>query len=546
MKNLRKTLQSALALATVLTPWTAMASSHREAPFITENPKVDGTDFYMFRSYEGTARDGYVTLLANYIPAQDPAGGPNFYNMDPDALYEIHVDNTGDGVEDLTFQFDFNLALQNAGNGITLPIGPAGSTMDVAIPIVQAGGITAPNAATQNVLETYTVKLVRGDRRTGTASTEIVNLGTSGSGTGTSFNKPVDNIGNKTIPDYAAYSAQFVQQFDVPGCTPTGVVAGSHSRVFVGQRKEGFAVNLGQIFDLLNFRASALRAAEVVPDGRADIAPAMENRDQGFNTLAGKNVTTIAVEVPASCLNKPAAGADPAGTIIAGWTTASLRQARVINPTASFTVPAREGGPWAQVSRVGMPLVNEVVIGLKDKNKFNGSEPKDDGQFAAYVTNPTLPELAEIALGAQGGLAPTAFPRADLVVAFLNGLPNATSLGPTLFEAVRLNTNVAFPITRRANQVDLGAAGCFNAPVDANSAPVFNPAALGCDLQGFPNGRRPGDDVVDIELRVAMGYLLSPNQAPARSVPFTDGAGVNATQFQNAFPYLNNPLPGSP
>lgn len=516
-----KQLVGALAVAATLAPITVGASSHREAPFLTENPKVDGTDFYMFNSYE-PGRAGYVTLIANYLPLQDSYGGPNYFSLDPDALYEIHIDNTGDGIEDLTFQFDFDTALAG-GNGVALTIGG----QQVAIPLATAGAMTGPGAATRNVLETYKVNVVRGTRRGGTAS-PIMNGGSP------TFEKPFDNAGPKTIANYASYAAQFIEQIDIPGCTPTGVGAGTKARVFVGQRREGFAVNLGQIFDLVNMGVSALGVAPAA--GTADLTGP---QDQNMNDVGTKNVTSIAIEIPASCLVK-----DAQSPIIAGWTTASLRQARVIDPSGTFASPAREGGPWTQVSRLGMVLVNEVVIGLPDKNKFNGSEPKDDGQFAAYVTNPTLPELVEIVFGAQGALAPTAFPRADLVAAFLNGVPSVNKMSDTLFEAVRLNT--AVPATARANQSPFGAATCFDPPANDQSGPTLNLARAGCDPAGFPNGRRPGDDTVDIALRVAMGFLLPKDAAPIRAAPLVDGAAVSAADFSESFPYLTTPVAGSP
>lgn len=504
--------------AAVLAPAAVGASSHREAPFISKNPKVDATDFYLFNSYE-PSRAGYVTLIANYQPLQDAYGGPNYFALDPEALYEIHVDNTGDGVEDVTFQFDFDTALASNGAGTALSIGGK----SVAVPLATTGPLSAASTANQNALETYQVALVRGDRRSGDRAAI-----TARDGAGV-FRKPFDNAGTKTIADYPTYASSFIKEISIPGCTPP---AGTFPRVFVGQRAEGFAVNLGQIFDLVNMGVSALG---IPPTGnQADLTGAA---DQGKNIVANKNVTTIALEVPAACLT------GSAGTTIAGWTTASVRQARVINPTGSFEVPAREGGPWVQVSRLGMVLVNEIVIGLPDKDKFNGSSPKDDGQFADYVTNPTLPALVEAVFGATGMLAPTQFPRADLVAAFLNGVPTVNVMSPTLFEAVRLNTGV--PATLRALQSPLGAATCFDPPANDTVGPTLNLGRAGCDPAGFPNGRRPGDDTVDIALRVAMGFLLPASVAPIRAAPLVDGAAVAASDFGNAFPYLNAPRPGS-
>ena len=506
----------ALLLAAAALPQQTHASSHREAPFIARMPKVDGTDFYAFDSYEA-GRAGYVTLIANYQPLQAAYGGPNYFTMDPDALYEIHVDNDGDAVEDLTFQFDFDLALASGGNGLALMVGPAGQQKAVSVPFTAIGPVTAADQGAQNVLETYTVKLVRGDRRTGTAM-PITNA-TGGSGT---FKKPLDNIGTKTIAGYAAYANAHVYNVNIPGCTPPN---GTTPRVFVGQRREGFAVNLGQIFDLVNMDL----------DDATPQANPLGAQDQRKNTIADANVTSIAIEVPASCLN------DQADTVIGAWTTASVRQARVINPTGTFAQPSRDGGPWVQVSRLGMPLVNEVVIGLKDKDRFNGAEPKDDAQFADYVTNPTLPEVLELLFGAAGVRAPDNFPRTDLVAAFLTGLTGVNNTGATPSEMLRLNT--ALPPTPRAMQNPLGAAACVTRTA---TGPQINPGNQGCDVAGFPNGRRPGDDVVDLALRVAMGYLAPTGDAASGGLPFVDGAFLAPASFQDTFPYLNTPLAGAP
>ena len=508
----------ALLLAAAALPQQGQASSHREAPFITEMPKVDGTDFYVFNSYENN-RSGYVTLIANYLPLQAAYGGPNYFTLDPDAIYEIHIDNNGDAVEDVTFQFDFDLKLADAtgDTGITLDVGPAGSTKKVSVPFAAVGAVTAANTAAQNVAETYTVKVIRGDRRTGT----VMPI-TNAAGGAASFKKPLDNIGTKTIADYTAYANAHIYNITIPGCTPPN---GTTAKMFVGQRREGFAVNLGQIFDLVNLDL----------DGATPQANPLGPMDQMANIINGASVTSIALEVPAACLN------DQTDTIFGAWTTASVRQARVINPTAKFTVPSREGGPWVQVSRLGMPLVNEVVIGLKDKDKFNGSEPKDDGQFADYVTNPTLPEVLELLFGGAGVMAPNNFPRTDLVTAFLTGIPGVNNTGATLSEMVRLNT--ALPATPAASQNPLGAALCVTR---TNTGPMVNPGNAGCDVAGFPNGRRPIDDVTDLALRVAMGYLGPIPDAPSGGLPFVDGAFNGPAAFLGTFPYLNTPRPGAP
>jgi hypothetical protein len=470
----------------------AMASSHREAPFLTKSPKVDATDFYMFRSYE-PGRGNYVTLIANYIPLQDAYGGPNYFSMDPDALYEIHVDNNGDAKEDMTFQFRFN----NTNKDTQLTVGGK----KVSIPLVNGGAIDGVNPAGLNVRETYTVNLVRGDRRTGTRSA-ITQVG----GSSATFDKPVDNIGNKSIPNYAAYASKHIYDVTIPGCATAG-------RMFVGQRKDPFVVNLGETFDLINIKAPAVEF----------LANAEKNAK---DDLAYKNVTTLALEVPASCL---VSGSDP---VIGAWTTASMRQGRLLNPAPGNAVGAsKDGGAWTQVSRLGMPLVNEVVIGLKDKDRFNHSKPSGDTQFIDYVTNPTLPALVEILYGSAGAKAPTNFPRNDLVTAFLTGVKGLNQPATvTPSEMLRLNTST--PVAAMGSQKRLG--------------------VIEGDNAGFPNGRRPGDDVVDIALRVVMGKLCTinlgcaPADAPAGGIRFTDGAYLDDSYFTAAFPYLKTPVPGSP
>ncbi|NBD11291.1 MULTISPECIES: DUF4331 domain-containing protein [Corallococcus] len=498
-----KKLAAVLTIATTLGATGAIASSHREAPFITQSPKVDGTDLYLFRSYEAGRAD-FVTMIADYMPFQERYGGPNFFTMDPEALYEIHIDNTGDAQEDLTFQFRFTNTLANSDKGAALTIGTGADAKSVPVPLFNVGPITTANQANLNVKESFTLKVIRGNRRTGTAKNV-----TNAAGGSTTFLKPTDYIGTKSLGDLAAYEAyvkEHIYTVNIPDCPTPG-------KVFVGQRKEPFAVNLGPIFDLVN-----APAAIITDPAKRDAVP---------NPLAHNNITTLALEVPIACLK------GTSQDIIGAWTTASVRQARAINPTPTFANPAREGGAWQQVSRLGMPLVNELIIGLPDKDKFNTSQPKDDAQFATYVTNPTLPALLETLFGTK---APTVFPRADLVAAFLTGVTGVNANGSTA-EMQRLN--MALPATPKANQNNLGAAGCFlNGKLDTTLA--------GCDPAGFPNGRRPGDDVVDIELRVAMGYLLANDtQAPSRNVAFTDAVLQDASQFDAVFPYLTTPNAGA-
>lgn len=508
--SLSKTALAVAIAATVSVP--AFASSHREAPFITTAPKVDGTDFYMFRSYE-PGREDFVTFIANYLPLQDAYGGPNYFSLDPNALYEIHVDNNGDAAEDITFGFRFSNTLK----GLTLPIGPDGA--GVAVPLRNIGGIGpgVVDSGNSNVIETYQVSVTRGDRRSGQRSM-------ASNPEGGDFVKPTDNIGGKSIANYPAYASNHIFPIAIPGCTTNG-------RVFVGQRKEGFPINLGQVFDLINLNP-------------------LGERDRGLNIADDKNVTSIALEVPISCLTT---GNEP---VIGGWTTASLRQARVLNPQpqrqveggpAGATGTELVGGAWTQVSRLGAPLVNEVVIGLPDKDLFNASEPVNDvDNFGAYVLYPTLPVLINALFNANGELSgdagvsvAPATPRNDLLAAFVTGVDGLNKpANGAAGEILRLNTAIA--VTPAAMQSDLG--------------------FLGCDLAGFPNGRRPLEDVTDIALNVVMGAIDGTNAVGLQTcdvaaeggpaiVPgpvINDGALFTIDDFLPGFPYLNHPTPGAP
>lgn len=531
-------LSTLLAGSVAMTGAVAMASSHREAPAIAGMPRVDATDFYMFKSYE-PGRSDFVTLIANYNPIQAPYGGPNYFVLDNDAVYEIHIDNDGDAVEDLTFQFDFSSAL-NGANGIELDIGG----QMVAIPLRQAGAIPGMTSDSDNINETesYSVTMISGDRRSGTRQTLSPAEG---------FTKPIDNIGNKTIPDYPSYADTYIYPVTFGDC--------GAGKVFVGQRAEAFAVNLGEVFDLVNLvPLQGANSAQYPQYNAAAPFPGGIVQDRANDDLIGEaNVTSLALEVPIACLTGDGNG------VIGGWTTASLPQARLLDPSPAFNGSALQGGALVQVSRLSNPLVNELVIGLKDKNLFNAVEPTADGAVATYVTNPTLPALLDLlfrdAVGSPTNIAPSNFPRNDLVTAFLTGFPGVNQLATvTPSEMLRLNT--AFPATPRNQQNTFG--------------------LVAEDLAGFPNGRRPADDTVDIALRVVMGALChdlplatelgvpgavedtptdfanlalcgadaagSRAAAPVGTAAFTDGAPLRANELSNAFPYLNAPIAGSP
>jgi hypothetical protein len=523
MRAIRYAVTTALAAVLAMGAAPSFASSHREAPGITKMPKVDGTDFYMFRSYE-PGRGAYVTFLANYQGLQGPSDGPNYYTMDPDAIYEISIDNNGDASEDITFQFKFSNTLTN-GTGIQLNVGG----MTESIPLRAIPQVSGANANVGET-ETYTLTMITGDRRTGTRAA-VVNA----SGGSATFVKPIDNIGNKTIPDYNTYANQFIYNITIPGCATPG-------RVFAGQRADAFAVNLGGAFDSVNFVPIEGDSAPGAGDGKGFPGGITQNREHD-EIVGKKNVDTLAIEVPIACLTGTGNG------VIGAWTTSSLPQARLLDPSPSYAAPALQGGAYVQVSRLANPLVNELVIGLPQKDLFNGSKPSGDAALAAYVTNPTFPAILDILFRAPvnatlgtsiPNLAPTNFPRNDLVATFLTGIATLNQLKTvTPSEIMRLNT--AVNPTAQASQSTFG--------------------VVGNDLAGYPNGRRPGDDAVDITLRVAMGRLCYPvpiagtqtdlglcktTDAPVGNVAFTDGAPISAMDVQNAFPYLNPPIPGSP
>ncbi len=503
---------------------TVQASSHREAPFITTIPKVDGTDFYMFRSYgEGAATDS-VTLIANYLPLQDAYGGPNYFTLDDDAVYEIHIDNDGDAVEDITFQFRFD-------NEYQVPSVPTGTDEDgneitTTVPLFNIGDATDP--ANLSVVQQYNVTVVNGDRRS-----EAAGKLTTMSGGGDTFTKPVDNIGNKSIADYADYiqsgndGSGFIYDVTIPGCADGSTAQG---QLFVGQRAEGFVFNIGESFDLINVNGTEPPVAGATSYTRAS----------DRNILGEKNVTSLALQVPSDCLT---VAGEPS---IGAWTSASLPQARVLNPApTSASDGAVDGGPFTQVSRLGMPLTNEVVIGLDKKNAFNASEPMGDGQFLQFVTNPSFPVLVNALFP---GVAVPQTPRNDLVATFLTGLELASSDGTVVFsnqlatvtpsEMLRLNTAVD-PVPL-ADQNSLG--------------------LLACDVAGFPNGRRPYDDIIDITLTAAEGALTPANPNGLQTcdvssgtptvvnegVVVTDGALPERAEYLSRFPYLDVPNPGSP
>lgn len=449
-------------------------SSHREAPEISKDPVADNTDVYAFVSPDNP---NTVTLLANYIPLEGPAGGPNFYEFGDDVLYEIHIDNNGDGIADITYQFQFQTTLQNP-NTFLYNTGPISS-------------LTDPN---WNKRQLYTVTRVANGRATVLAQ----NLAS-----------PPCNIGPFSTPNYATLAQEAIH------------VLPSGETVFAGQRAEGFYVDLGAVFDLLDLRP--FQNLHINPLAAAP----------GVDATNRLNVHTMAVQLPKSMLTRdgstPADPNDPR-SVIGVYASASRQKARVMGPNAAI----EEAGPFMQVSRLGAPLFNEVLIPLGLKDYWNTQAPGNDKQFLQHVQQPEVPQrLVEVYPGAFPNLAAYRKPRADLVAILLTGVPagvipgfqNASG-GQTLADLLRLN--MAIPPTQTPNITGI----------------------LGGDLAGFPNGRRVVDDVFTIELRALAGAtipLVDPSFTPdAAAGQVTDGLTPSAisSPFLTSFPYLGIPYSG--
>lgn len=467
-------LVTTAVLLCVLVSWGAvqqptLASSHREAPMIAGDPLADNTDVYAFRSYE-PGREDYVTLLWNHVPLQPPQGGPQFYPFGDDVLYDIKIDNTGDGVEDITYRFTFKTVFANPD-----------SVLGMVAPN-QDGRITTLDDPDFNQRQQYTVTEIRRGM-TGTRRKVL----------GRGLLVPPSNIGTRSTPNYEALADQ-------------GIFTLSNGyRVFAGQRDEGFYIDLGGTFDLLNFQSIAATG--------------------GVDKTAGFSVNTLAIEVPIKDVTRnrktPTGPTDPTA-VIGVYSTADRCATRI---TANGAC-----NQSTQVSRLGSPLVNEVVIPLGLKDKFNASDPKNDAQFAPFVVDPQLAKL----LQAVFGITIPPAPRNDLVAVFATGIPAGAVPGAPQYttflsdgkphELLRLN--LAIPPVPFEQQNRLG--------------------LLGGDLAGFPNGRRVIDDVVDIEIRaVAGGTPFTPETNIAPNNTLGDGVDQNDVPFLNRFPYLGTPLPGN-
>jgi hypothetical protein len=449
------------------------ASSHREAPLLSEDPVADATDLYAFVSPEDPSK---VTLIANYIPFEDPAGGPNFYKFGDDVKYTINVDNNGDAVDDVVYQFRFTTQIQNPKTFL-YNTGPIES-------------VTDPDF---NVRQLYSVEEVRNG--------EVKPL-VSGAST------PPVNIGPRSNVNYEATAQSTVYSFP----TSTG-----EAKVFAGQRDDPFFVDLGSIFDLGGLRP--LNGAHLVKRAKA----------KGVDAVAGHNVHSIALQLPISELTADRQGTsgptDP-DAVIGVYTTSQRFATRTLTADGGKT----NSGDFVRTSRLGNPLVNEVVVPLGAKDYFNASLPSDDaGKNAeAYVPLVTDPELAKLIPVLYPGVKTPPAPRNDLVSIFLTGVDGVTkpmNAGANAKPAEMLRLNMAISPRPIGKENRLG--------------------VLGGDNAGFPNGRRLADDVTDVALRaVAGGTPFTPEFNKAPNNALTDGVDKNDKRFTSRFPYLAEPHQG--
>jgi Domain of unknown function (DUF4331) len=443
----------AIALALVAAGVVAVVSigsSHREAPNITLDPTADNTDVYAY-----TAKDapGDLTVVANWIPLEDPAGGPNFYGFDPKARYYIHIDNTGDGKPDVSYRYEFKTTVRNKNSFL------------YALP-----GVTSFNDPKLNVVQTYTITRETTNSK-GKVTAKVV-----------ARNLPVapNNVGPKTIPDYDKVAA--AANRSLPG----------GGKTFAGQVDDPFYVDLGSTFDAINIRKGTGNAGE------------------GKDDLAGYNTHSIVLQVPEAKVTKDGksvSAPDASNAVIGVWSTTERLSLEVTDSSK------RGKGKYVQVSRLGNPLVNEVVIPLGLKDQFNRTTPdKDAANYGKFVVEP---ELAKVMNALFMVNAPEKN-RTDIVQALLTGIPGKTQIAPNAPPTDTLKVNLGVPPTASENRFGV----------------------LANDLGGFPQGRRLGDDVVDIEERVVAGFLMG------NKVPLGDGVNQNDVPFRASFPYVAPPHDG--
>lgn len=494
----------AVTLSTLLMlPPPGMAASHREAPITALDHLADITDVFAFMSYD---KPGYVTLIMNTNGFLDPANGPNYFPFDPDITYAIHVDNNQDGVEEVSFEFKFTTEIRlpsvftgfiGAGSGITVPTnaptgGPAVGSVLIPPAITALDG---PGSTGLSLRQHDTVNMVKGS---GTSATR-----TDVTGGNANLIAVPSNVGPRTMPSYPALASQGI--YSLP----------NNVRVWAGTADDPFYIDVGAIFDTFNLRPNAFGSG--VP-GVLTPAADKSTANTAPDALAGMNVNVIAIEVPVTMLTSDGAqhpATDPQATI-GVWATTSRPSVTVRTTpgtTATTTVPTNN--PGVQIQRMGNPLINEVIIGTGDKDKWSMTQPKDDSQFASYALDPLLARALNAAYGGALQVPPT--PRNDLLllVQYLPPIAAANTPKGPVADLLRLNTGV--PATALAARSRLG--------------------VLGGDLAGWPDGRRVSDDVTDIALRAVAGVLVSGfGGAPNNSLG--DGVNSNDVPYQETFPYV--------
>jgi uncharacterized protein DUF4331 len=437
----------------------APGSSHREAPNILKDPTADNTDVYAFTASDAP---GSLTVVANWIPLEEPAGGPYFGKLDPDARYYVKIDNTGDGRPDVAYRWEFDQRFRNPE-----------SFLDAAPTVDSIGDPDLNFVQTYDLYrETYHGRRVRARRIAHDVPVA-----------------PADS-GPKTYPDYDKVAAGAISP-----------VAGG-GKTFVGPVDDPFFVDLGAIFDGIN----------IDKPGRPSIG--LGNQGGGKDDVAGYNTHAFVLQVPESQVTRdgrPVSGASAGNAVVGVWASTERRR-------LSVRRHGRAKARWVQVSRLGNPLINEVIIPVGQKDRFNRTEPADDAaNFGKYALNPEPARL----LNALFGLGVKETGRADIVQALLTGVPGLTQIGDKPAAADTLKLNLGVPPAAMPNRFGV----------------------LAGDVAGFPNGRRLTDDVTDIELRVIAGALLKPSDG-GKQVPLGDGVDQNDKPFRSAFPYVAAPTDG--
>ena len=478
-----------LILSLSLLPGLAV-SAVKDAPFTSINPALEAVGLYAFTSYE-PGRENFITIIANYNSQQ--ISGPHYSLFDPDALYEIKIDNNGNGRENISFRFRFNQELKK-------PRGQVVSISDkqIAIPFINNGSFTSTDTENLGRSLSYQVEFLRKRQAFNYGKTfNVINSGNFIRNTiseNRNFDFPEFNIGTNSINDYESYINNHIYSVKLPfkRCT-------EEAKIFAGPRKQIFAANFSGVYDLMNTNL-------------------IQAENSQINEFENNTVLSIALEIPKSCLDL-----NEDNPIIGIWTSVSVPARQIIRNRPVYdrqkAVTQRD---YVQVSRLGNPLVNQFLIGLPDKDRFNTSRPQNDrnSKFENYILYPAFAQLID---EASSFTAPNLFPRTDLEDFFFEGIENLNRLTTNKgnkareTEYLRLNTNTA-PVTRGL-QARLG--------------------ILANDNAGFPNGRRPGDDVVDIFYRVLMGARISDiNIAPSKDTPLSDGVLTSDTEFSGVFPYF--------